>query len=50
MAKKKDCIALDNKFKDALIKKEEQLYDIPENWVWVRLNKLCQHNGRRKLK
>lgn len=37
MAKKKNNLTLEEKLQNALVPKEEQPYQIPENWVWTRL-------------
>lgn len=34
MAKKKE-LTLEEKLEQALVPKEEQLYEVPENWCWV---------------
>lgn len=39
MAKTKE-LTLEEKLKEALIPKEEQPYEIPENWEWVKLGKV----------
>lgn len=39
MAKNKE-LTLEEKLKEALIPKEEQPYEIPENWEWVKLGKV----------
>lgn len=39
MAKNKD-LTLEEKLREALIPKEDQPYEIPENWEWVKLGKI----------
>ena len=39
MAKTKE-LTLEEKLKEAIIPKEEQPYEIPENWEWVKLGKI----------
>ena len=40
MAKKKE-LTIEEKLQAALIPKEEQPYEIPDSWVWVRLGSIC---------
>ena len=45
MAKNKKVeISLEEKLKKALVPVEEQLYKIPDNWVWTRLGEICEIN------
>lgn len=39
MSKKKE-MNIEEKLKDALIEVEEQPYQLPENWEWVRTNSI----------
>ncbi|MFV0578696.1 MAG: restriction endonuclease subunit S [Fusobacterium ulcerans] len=41
MAKNKD-LTLEEKLREALIPKDEQPYEIPENWEWVRFNSIVE--------
>ena len=45
MAKTKE-LTLEEKLKEALIPKEEQPYEIPENWEWVKLGKVNNANEK----
>lgn len=40
MAKKKNNLTLEEKLQNALVPKEEQPYQIPDNWVWTRLGEV----------
>lgn len=40
MAKKKE-LTIEEKLQAALVSKEEQPYEIPDSWVWVRLGSIC---------
>lgn len=42
MAKKKEIKNIEELLKEALIPKEEQPYEIPSNWEWVRFNGVCE--------
>lgn len=44
MAKKK-VLSLDEKLEDALIPKEEQPYELPENWKWVYFGSIIEIQG-----
>ncbi|QKI81084.1 restriction endonuclease subunit S [Kroppenstedtia eburnea] len=45
--KKKQTKTLEELLEEALVPEEEQPYELPENWVWVRLGSVGQyHNGR----
>ena len=37
MAKKKTVLSIEERLQQALVPKEEQPYEVPENWVWTRL-------------
>ena len=41
--KKKENLSLEEKLKQALVPVEEQPYEVPENWCWVRLNSITEH-------
>ena len=41
MAKKKNNLTLEEKLQNALVPKEEQPYQIPDNWVWTRLGNIA---------
>lgn len=43
MAKKKE-LTIEEKLQAALVSKEEQPYEIPDSWVWVRLGSICEIN------
>lgn len=40
-AKKKDNLTLEEKLEMALVPVEEQPYEVPENWCWVRMGAIC---------
>lgn len=40
MAKKKTALSIEERLQQALVPKEEQPYEVPENWVWVRLGSI----------
>ena len=42
MPKKKTALTIEERLQQALVPAEEQPYDVPENWVWVRLGCLAQ--------
>lgn len=48
MAKNKE-LTLEEKLKEALIPKEEQPYEIPESWEWVRLGSITKIKGGKRL-
>ena len=50
MSKKKE-VTIEEKLKEALVPKEEQPYEIPDNWEWVRLGTIVQNfdNMRKPL-
>ena len=37
MPKKKTALTIEERLQQALVPAEEQPYEVPENWVWVRL-------------
>lgn len=41
MPKKKTALTLEERLQQALVPAEEQPYEVPENWVWVRLGAVC---------
>ena len=41
MPKKKTALTIEERLQQALVPAEEQPYDVPENWVWVRLGTVC---------
>lgn len=41
MAKKKESKNIEELLEEALIPKEEQPYEIPSNWEWVKLENIC---------
>ena len=43
MAKKEE-LTIEEKLQAALVSKEEQPYEIPDSWVWVRLGSICEIN------
>lgn len=48
MAKNKE-LTLEEKLKEALIPKEEQPYEIPESWEWVKLGSITKIKGGKRL-
>lgn len=40
MPKKKTALTIEERLQQALVPAEEQPYDVPENWVWVRLGEV----------
>ena len=40
MPKKKTALTIEERLQQALVPAEEQPYEVPENWVWVRLGVL----------
>lgn len=42
MAKKKTVLSIEERLQQALVPKEEQPYEVPENWVWVSLGSVLQ--------
>lgn len=45
MPKKKTALTIEERVQQALVPAEEQPYDVPENWVWVRLGGITQVIG-----
>lgn len=46
MPKKKTALTIEERLQQALVPAEEQPYEVPENWVWVRLGAACSfENG-----
>lgn len=41
MPKKKTALTIEERLQQALVPAEEQPYEVPENWVWVRLGDVC---------
>lgn len=41
MTKKKTALTIEERLQQALVPAEEQPYEVPENWVWVRLGAVC---------
>lgn len=41
MPKKKTALTIEERLQQALLPAEEQPYEVPENWVWVRLGAVC---------
>lgn len=52
MAKKKNNLTLEEKLQNALVPKEEQPYQIPDNWVWTKLTEAYTNvtSSQKKLK
>lgn len=46
MAKKGQELTLEEKLEQALVPAEEQPYEVPENWCWVRLGDLYNINPK----
>ena len=42
MPKKKTALTIEERLQQALVPAEEQPYEVPENWVWVRLGSLLK--------
>lgn len=42
MPKKKTALTIEERLQQALVPAEEQPYEVPENWMWVRLGSLAQ--------
>lgn len=45
MPKKKTALTIEERLQQALVPAEEQPYEVPENWVWVRLGGITQVIG-----
>lgn len=43
MPKKKTALTIEERLQQALVPAEEQPYEVPENWVWVRLGSLLKN-------
>lgn len=43
MPKKKTALTIEERLQQALVPAEEQPYDVPENWVWVRLGEVNKY-------
>lgn len=41
MPKKKTALTIEERLQQALVPVEEQPYEVPKNWVWVRLGAVC---------
>ena len=41
MPKKKTALTIEERLQQAFVPAEEQPYEVPENWVWVRLGAVC---------
>ena len=48
MAKKKE-LTIEEKLQAALVSKEEQPYEIPDSWVWVRWKNISQISSSRRV-
>lgn len=42
MPKKKTALTIEERLQQALVPSEEQPYEVPENWVWVRLGAIAE--------
>lgn len=42
MPKKKTALTIEERLQQALVPAEEQPYEVPENWVWVRLGAIAE--------
>ena len=40
-AKKKEALSLEEKLEQALVPVDEQPYEVPENWCWVKVGSVC---------
>ena len=49
MPKKKTALTIEERLQQALVPAEEQPYEVPENWVWVRLGSLSDVKGGKRL-
>lgn len=43
MPKKKTALTIEERLQQALVPAEEQPYEVSENWVWVRLENICEY-------
>ena len=48
MPKKKTALTIEERLQQALVPAEEQPYEVPETWVWVRLGSLYEVNPKNK--
>lgn len=48
MPKKKTALTIEERLQQALVPAEEQPYEVPENWVWVRIGSLYEVNPKNK--
>ena len=48
MPKKKTALTIEERLQQALVPADEQPYEVPENWVWVRLGSLYEVNPKNK--
>lgn len=48
MPKKKTALTIEERLQQALVPAAEQPYEVPENWVWVRLGSLYEVNPKNK--
>lgn len=49
MPKKKTALTIEERLQQALVPAEKQPYEVPENWVWVRLGSLADVKGGKRL-
>lgn len=49
MPKKKTALTIEERLQQVLVSAEEQPYEVPENWVWVRLGSLADVKGGKRL-
>ena len=48
MPKKKTALTIEERLQQALVSAEEQPYEVPENWVWVRLTNIISLSTGKK--
>ena len=48
MPKKKTALTIEERLQQALVPAGEQPYEVPENWMWVRLGSLYEVNPKNK--
>lgn len=46
MPKKKTALTIEERLQQALVPAEEQPYEVPENWVWVRLGEVNKYTSK----
>lgn len=46
MPKKKTALTIEERLQQALVPAEEQPYEVPENWVWVRLGEVNKYASK----